>query len=139
MASKILWILGSATILILGTLHLYFTFFTEKLFPCKQTLIDEMMKSHPQLTRSTTMWKSWIGFNSSHSTGAIFFGIINIYLAVTHFDLIISDIFIVTLDLTMVGSYCWLAWKYWFKIPLAGIIATSICYILAICLFLNST
>ena len=131
--------MGSAIPFLLGALHLYLTLFTEKLFPRNSTIVQEMKESYPQLTKATTIWKSWIGFNASHSSGAIFFGFINIYLAVAHFDLITSDITIVTLDLTMAGSYCWLAWKYWFKMPLTGMLATSVCYIVAICLFLYNT
>jgi hypothetical protein len=44
-------------------------------------MVEEMKTSFPILTKKTTMWKAWTGFNASHSSGAMFIGIINFYLA----------------------------------------------------------
>ena len=76
MIPKILWLTGSAIFLILGTWHLWYTFFTTKFNPRNKPVIEEMKNTSPELTRRTTIWKAWIGFNGSHSAGAIFFGLI---------------------------------------------------------------
>lgn len=131
---KALWLLGSSTILGLGVLHLVYTLFTKRLFPRVDELMINMKASHPALTSSTTMWKAWIGFNCSHSTGAIFFGLINIYLVVNYFVLIEKDIFFILINLFMAASYFWLGLKYWFRIPLIGITVTLACYTLAGCI-----
>ncbi|MES2780302.1 MAG: hypothetical protein V4651_10440, partial [Bacteroidota bacterium] len=81
MIAVCLWAIGSLIITILGSLHLYYTFFTDKFSSRNEKMIDEMKSSSPLLTPKTTMWKAWIGFNASHSSGAIFIGIINLYIA----------------------------------------------------------
>ncbi len=78
MLANYLWILGSLIMLILGSIHLYYTFFTNKFFPIKNTLLGEMKEETIFLTKETTIWKAWIGFNASHSIGAIYIGIITL-------------------------------------------------------------
>ena len=77
MITKYLWELGSLIILLLGSIHLFYTFFSNKFSSKNEGLIAEMKISYPILTKETTMWRGWIGFNASHSSGAIFIGIIN--------------------------------------------------------------
>ena len=36
------------------------------------------------ITRETTMWKAWVGFNAGDSYGAILFGAVYGYLSLTH-------------------------------------------------------
>ena len=50
-----------------------------------------MKFSFPNLTRKTTMWKAWIGFNASHSAGGIFIGISNFYVAAKYFSVFNTD------------------------------------------------
>ena len=128
---QILWILGSAFILILGAIHLIYTLYTNKLYPRRGNLVHEMKRSFPNLTTRTTMWKAWLGFNCSHSAGAMFFGALNMYLAIVHFWFLQSDLFIPGIDLLMSLYYCWLGWKYWFRTPMIGIISMTISYLLA--------
>jgi hypothetical protein len=59
------------------------------------------MKSiSPMLTRETTMWKAWIGFNASHSSGITFIGVINCIQGVKYFALFRSDNFFFYLTLS---------------------------------------
>ncbi|HLG38533.1 MAG TPA: hypothetical protein VI461_02655, partial [Chitinophagaceae bacterium] len=122
MLSKVLWLCGSAIFFILGALHLAYTFFTSKFDPRNRRVVDEMKNTSPRLTNETTLWKAWIGFNASHSAGAIFFGLINSILAVKYFY-IVGNSFILPL-LTIITSvfYLWLAKKYWFSIPFISIL-----------------
>jgi hypothetical protein len=76
-----------------------------------------MKSANPILTKETTLWKAWIGFNASHSLGAIFIGVMNFYLAVLYFDLVQSDPFFFVLNIATTAFYLWLAKKYWFEIP----------------------
>lgn len=128
MIAKYLWIFGSLIITVLGTIHLVYTFFTNKFSPRNEKLENEMKMASPILTRQTTMWKAWIGFNASHSSGAMFIGLINFYLAVKDFTILQSDNFFFIFTILTIGFYVWLAKKYWFKIPLTGIIIAFICF-----------
>jgi hypothetical protein len=131
MIAKYLWLLGSLIILFLGTIHLFYTFFTNKFSPRKESIEEEMKATTPYLTRETTMWRGWIGFNASHSSGAMFIGIINFYVAVKYFSIFQTDHFFFLFNLFTIGFYVWLAKKYWFKIPLIGITITLICFFIS--------
>jgi len=128
MLAKYLWEIGSIIIVILGSIHLYYTFFTNKFFSRNEKMTEEMKSSSPILTKETTMWNAWIGFNASHSSGAIFIGIINFYLAIQYFTVLQSDNFFFLFNILTIGFYVWLARKYWFKIPFAGLLMTLICF-----------
>ena len=135
MLTKILWLAGSAIFLILGSLHLYYTFFTNKFNTKNKNAEIEMKNTHPLLTKDTTMWKAWIGFNASHSTGAIFIGIINILLAVQYFPILQNSMSIIVLNIVTALFYCWLGKKYWFRIPFTGILIAAGCFITATVIF----
>lgn len=128
MIEKYLWIAGSAIFVVLGTVHLLYTFFTKK-FSVRDNNTEEMMKmTHPVLTKKTTMWKAWVGFNASHSIGAIFFGIINLVFAFTYFGILKDSILLILLTPLVSFFYLILGFKYWFIIPRTGILIASACF-----------
>ncbi|HTE10706.1 MAG TPA: hypothetical protein VK645_07040, partial [Chitinophagaceae bacterium] len=96
-----------------------------------EKVIEEMKTSFLILTKETTFWKAWIGFNASHSSGVIFIGIINFYLAAQYFAVLQSAHFFFIFNILTMGFYTWLARKYWFKIPLAGILIALVCFIVS--------
>lgn len=136
MIAQILWFIGSLIITILGTMHLYYTFYSNKFSPRKSNVEDEMKSTSPVLTSKTTMWKAWVGFNASHSIGAMFIGIINSYIALRYFDVIRNDIFFFLFNIITIAFYVWLAKRYWFKIPLIGVTITLICFLISFILTL---
>ncbi len=126
--AQLLVLLASSIFLALGTLHLVYTFFSDN-FQAGDAALTESMKIHsPVLTRQTTMWKAWIGFNGSHSSGAMFFGLVNIILAGWYFDVYRHAVSLQVLNLAMSFFYLWLAKKYWFSIPLNGIVIATVCF-----------
>jgi hypothetical protein len=129
--AQYLWIFGSFIIAFLGGLHLYYTFLSNKFSSRNTQMIAEMKTSSPNLTKETTMWKAWIGFNASHSSGAMFIGLINIYLACHYFPILQNDHFFFIFNILTLIFYAWLGKVYWFKIPLIGILITLGCYIVA--------
>lgn len=131
MIAKYLWIIGSLIILILGGLHLLYTFFSNRLLPKRVALISEMKGTILNITKETTVWKAWIGFNASHSIGAIYIGIINIFMSIQFFDLLHANYFFYFFNISIIGFYLWLAKAYWFKIPFIGILITLCCYLIS--------
>jgi hypothetical protein len=115
MIAKYLWETGSFIITIMGILHLRGTLFTNVLHPRNEKLVAEMQVSPLILTEKLTMWKSWIGFNASHSSGVIFVGVVNFYLAFHYFEILQSDPFFFLFTILTMGFYVWVAKKYWFK------------------------
>ena len=136
MIEKYLWIAGSMPFIVLGTIHLLYTFFTNKFSSGNNTLEEEMKISFPILTKETTMWKAWIGFNASHSSGVIYIGLINLILAIKYFYIVKSPVFLL-LNIVTVLFYLWLARKYWFKTPFTGVLISACCFIAAAVIILS--
>jgi hypothetical protein len=136
MIEKYLWIAGSSIYVFLGTIHLLYTFFTDK-FSARDSNTEEMMKnSFPLLTRRTTIWNAWVGFNASHSTGAVFFGIINLFFAVRHFNILTGSVLLLLFIVMVSLFYLFLSFKYWFNVPRNGILISSACFITAVIIIL---
>ena len=136
MIAKYFWELGSLIILGLGSIHLFYTFFTNKFKSRNEIVMSEMKKSHFILTKETTFWKAWIGFNASHASGALFIGILNCYLAFRHFQFLTANDFLPLFSIATIIFYAWLAKTFWFRIPLFGILLTLICYLASFILIL---
>jgi len=129
--AKYLWESGSIIIAVFGGIHIYYTFFTNNFSSRNEKMVGDMKTSFPNLTKQTTMWKAWIGFNASHSIGIIFIGIINFYLASRYFLILQSSHFFFLFNILTIGFYVWLAKKYYFKVPLIGISLTFVCFIIS--------
>ncbi len=137
MTPKIFILIASSIFLILGTMHLIYTFFTNKFLARDSETTQKMKETSPILTKETTVWNAWIGFNASHSTGAIFIGLINILLVTQHFEVYQNSFNILLLDICTGIFYLFLAKKYWFKIPLIGILIATSCFIISLLLFIK--
>lgn len=132
-----LWASGSTILLLLGLIHFYFTFWSNK-FEARDSLVnDKMRESNLILTKETTMWRAWIGFNASHSLGAIFIGTINLFLVLCHFELMSSGHFFFWLNIITILFYLWLAKRYWFSKPFLGILITLVCFLVSYSMVLS--
>ena len=104
MIAQILMAASAAILLALGSLHLLFTFRSTKLTPRDPALLQSMTQVSPIISRDTTMWKAWVGFNASHSFGAILFGLVYGQLAIVHGDWLFGSPFLLAVGLLMLGS-----------------------------------
>jgi hypothetical protein len=128
-----LLIAGSAAIfMLLGLIHLVCTFYGPKLLPRDRDLRARMQEVSPVITRETTMWKAWVGFNASHSSSLILFGAVYGYLAVAHSDFLFQSVFLLSLGLILLLGYVFLAQRYFFRIPLWGVLLATVLYALAL-------
>ena len=131
MIEQILLIVVAAIFGVLGTLHLYYTFFTNKFMTRDRKVAEAMKATSPLLTNRTTMWDTWIGFNGSHSLGAIFIAVFYILLATRHMEVIRETKIFVLLAVLIGTSYLALAIRYWFRVPLIGILLATICFVIS--------
>ena len=69
-------------LLLLGSLHLFYTFSGPMLRPRDPALQIQMATISPGITRDATMWEFWMGFNVSHSMAVMLFGLIYGFLAI---------------------------------------------------------
>jgi hypothetical protein len=122
MVVVILIVLSAAIILALGAVHLLYTFWGTKLTPRDRSLQSAMTATSPVISAETTMWKAWIGFNASHSCGAVLFGLVYGYLAFAHPVFLFQSSFLLIVGLVFLIGWTALARRYWFNGPLAGIL-----------------
>jgi hypothetical protein len=129
--AQILMASSAAILLALGSLHLLYTFHGAKLTPRDVALQAEMARVSPVISRETSMWKCWVGFNASHSFGAMLFGLIYGQLAIVHSDWLFNSPYLLTVGLAMLGGLLLVARAYWFSIPFRGIALSFACYVAA--------
>ncbi len=131
-------IAGGAIYGVLGLLHAIYTFTDtlkpRRIVPSDPAVIAAMQGTGLRLAGAgTTMWRAWVGFNFSHSLGAVVFGAGCVAagfclqrLAIPHGLLL--------LPLAISGLYLWMAIKYWFRIPARGIAIATALFALALAL-----
>jgi hypothetical protein len=129
---------SAAIILLLGLVHLLYTFRGSKLRPRDAALEARMKEVSPMLTRETTMWKGWVGFNASHSYGAMLFGLVYGYLAVAHGSFLFHSPFLLLVGLCLLAGYVFLGKAYWFSVPFRGIVLSSALYVAALVITLGN-
>lgn len=124
---------ASATvILLLGLVHLLYTFRGRKLHPRDALLEARLREVSPVITRETTMWKAWVGFNASHSFGAILFGAVYAYLSLAHGSFLFGSPFLLSVGLLLLLGYVFLGQRYWFSVPFRGIVLATVLYVAAL-------
>ena len=110
-------------------MHLRYTFSGSKLHPREPHLIEEMRTVPLVLTRQTTMWRAWVGFNASHSFGAILYGAVYGYLALIHATFLLQSHFLLGVGLVLLLGYAVLGKLYWFSAPYRGIVLAAGLYV----------
>ena len=128
MSSSLLVLASAVIVFALGLVRLLITFRGPKLRPRSAALLAQMQADSPGITRQTSMWRAWLGFNASHSLGAMLYGAVYGYFALCQPQLLFGSAYLSLLGAALLSSYLWLARRYWFSAPLAGISLASICY-----------
>jgi hypothetical protein len=134
LAARILMVLSASIIFMLGVVHLVYTFWGPQLTPRDPALQLSMSQISPVITKETTMWRAWMGFNASHSMGLILFGLIFGFLALAHDQLLFQLPFLIVVGLAMLGGFVVLCKAYFFSAPLTGVSISLACYIASIAL-----
>ncbi len=118
------FIAGSIPFLLLGVVHGVYTWIERtrpfRLAPRNADVREAMMSTQLKFHPKTNLWRAWLGFNFSHSLGAVVFGLIYLILATSDFDVIIENTVLLWLPLIVSGLFVLLAWRYWFILPLIG-------------------
>jgi hypothetical protein len=119
----------------LGALHALFAFLDirkpRRIVPDDPAVIAAMDRSKLRLSRGgTTVWKTWVGFNFSHSLGLVLFGALCIVIGTGLNELAPSALAL--LMLPAIGAmYLVLAVLYWFRAPIAGAAIATTCLVVA--------
>ena len=112
---------SAVILLVFGLMHLWYTLRNKALAPRDTELEARMNEIAPKISRETTMWKAWIGFNLSHSTSLIFFGLLYLYLAIQHALFLEGEPVLLAGGLLFLITYYLMARKYWFSVPRRGV------------------
>ena len=129
MIEQTLIVLGASIFGFLGAVHLLYTFFTDKFEAFDPSVTEAMKGTSPNLTKDTSVWDAWVGFNASHSLGAMLIAAVYVPLAIRHMQVIAGSLWFSLLPVVVGLSYLALAWRYWFRIPFVGILLSTLCFV----------
>lgn len=132
MTGTVLMAASAAILFALGSLHLIYTFVGPKLTPRDPELQARMREVSPVISKETTMWRCWVGFNASHSMAAMLFGLIYGYLAIAQAGLLFSSLYLIVVGLLTVAGFFVLGKLYWFSVPFIGITISLVLYVASI-------
>jgi len=127
-------VLSASIVFALGAFHLVSKFRGPELTPRDPALQVSMNQISPVITKETTMWRCWVGFNASHSMGLILFGLVFAYLALVHCQLLFQSPFLLIAGFAMLVGFLVLCKVYFFSAPLTGIGMALACYVASIVL-----
>jgi len=122
--SRYLYLAGALPFFVLGIAHALATPLAPRdvkgLSPSDPQLAEAMTRSGLRLTRRTDMWRAWVGFNLSHSLGAVVFAAF-VFVTGRSAPAFAAEAPIgIPFALAVAAGYLGLARKYWFRTPLIG-------------------
>ena len=126
--------MAAGIVLALGLVHLLYTFRGPRLLPRNAALQAAMQADSPRITGQTTMWRAWVGFNASHSMGAILFGLVYLHLAMWQPSLLLGSAFLCGLGELYLLGYVVLGWRYWFSVPFRGVLLAALLFMTGLAL-----
>jgi hypothetical protein len=132
--AALLVVIAAGIVGALGTAHLFLTFWGPKLLPRDPAVREAMQQTHLVITRQTTMWKAWIGFNTTHSMGAMLFGVVYATLAIETPAVLFGSVVLQAAGGLMVVGLVILAKRYFFITPLLGSTIAAACYLTGVVL-----
>jgi hypothetical protein len=87
------------------------------------------------LTRRTTLWRAWVGFNLSHSLGAVLLGSIVLLVGRSQASFQQQANVFLPFVVLVCGTYLWIGLRYWFRTPIVGIALSGACFVASWALF----
>jgi hypothetical protein len=133
-AARVFMLLSAGVVLMLGIIHLVYTFSGTQLTPRDPALQVSMSVTTPVITKDTTMWRCWVGFNATHSMALILFGLVFGYLALAQARLLFESWFLLATGMATLVALVVLCRMYFFTVPLLGVGIASICYVIGVAL-----
>jgi hypothetical protein len=125
---------------LLGLLHALYTLADirspRRIVPDDPQLITAMQTSTIRLTRGeSTVWEGWVGFNLSHSLGALMFAAACFVVAACFRIFAFSPWALFALA-AVSSVYLLIAVQFWFRIPILGTAIATACLSAAWLLYL---
>jgi hypothetical protein len=130
--SRLLMSLSSGIALVFGAMHLLYTFHGPKLLPRDPAVRLAMEQTSPVITRETTVWQAWLGFNATHSIALILFGLVFGFLGVWESKLLFDSTYLLVVGFAVLAAFLVLSRLYFFSVPLMGVSVALACYVASI-------
>jgi hypothetical protein len=127
-----LFLAGAVPFLVLGTAHALHTPLRQGqrkgLSPRDEAIEGAMARTPLRLTSRTDLWLTWVGFNFSHSLGAVLFGaaVVLVGRSSSVFE-VNAAVFLPFASLVSL-TYLVLGFAYWFRTPIAGLLVATACF-----------
>jgi hypothetical protein len=132
LAAKLLMVLSAGIIFTLGAIHLICTFYGPQLTPRDPALQISMSQVSPVISKETTMWRCWVGFNATHSMALLLFGLVFGFLALAHGEVLFHSPFLLVVGLAMLAGLVVLCKLFFFRVPLIGVSIALVCYVASV-------
>lgn len=101
--------------------------------PTDDAIRRAMQDAPLRFSRRLTLWDAWLGFNLSHSMGAIMLGGALLYAA-AHFAAFRESVFLQSAAVLIPVVYLLVAVRFWFRGPVLGISIALLCILGAVLL-----
>jgi hypothetical protein len=129
-SAALLYGVGGAIFIVLGVVHGVYTLLDlrrpRRLVPAEHGLIAAMQASPVRLAGpKSSMWRAWVGFNLSHSLGALVVG------AVCAGWVASGPVAGGWVPALLGAAYFAVGWSCWFVIPNLGIGLATLCFVAA--------
>ncbi len=122
--SRWLFLAGGLPFLLLGLAHALATPLRRHarrgLSPADPALEQAMSEARLRLTGRTDVWLAWVGFNLSHSLGAVCFGAGVLLIGRSDASYAGQAAVFGPAAIVVAAVYLLLAIRYWFRTPIAG-------------------
>jgi hypothetical protein len=133
--SRYFFLAGAVPFLVLGTIHALVTptsIVDEKgLSPSDPAVRDAMTRATLLLTRRLSLWQAWVGFNLSHSLGAVLFGAVVALIGRSPASFQSQAHVFLPLAVAVSACYLVIGLRYWFRKPITGIGISAGCFVVA--------
>jgi hypothetical protein len=130
--SRYLFLAGALPFIFLGTMHALVTPLSPEeakgLSPRDPDYRQGMSRQTVLLTRRVNMWSGWVGFNLSHSLGAVLFGVA-VLLAGRSAVAFEANRPFVPFAVAVSAVYLVIGLRYWFRTPVIGICVAGSCFV----------
>jgi hypothetical protein len=120
---------AAATVVgVLGAGHLVLLYASPKLSP-DDDLAKRLAVSVVPLSDATNVLRLWVGFNVSHSLGALVFALTFGYLALAHDELLFDSPYLLVIGAAYLLTMLLTSVRYWFNVPSIGLALATLLYL----------
>ena len=133
--ARSLFLAGALPFVVLGLLHARATPLSttdrKGLSPADPALSEAMARGRVLLTKEVNVWAGWVGFNLSHSLGAVAFGAFVLSVGRSADSFAAQAAVCGPLAVAVSGAFLAIGVRYWFRTPIAGCAIAFACFALS--------